>query len=198
MEILKALGDPRVIAGALAGTITLSGVIFGVLMNYRAARLKLDLERASNKLSELKFQSDETHKQAIMAIEKSNSMAKLIADELTSIRDAASRLLSALEILASGHQISEQTKIEAIRSASFLSLLLPPNSTFKEELGNQLDVSGMILLGIDQPELKKHVTAMRMNVWRLVNAKMNDLAAHSGYKEGSLENLSPYAAKHVV
>lgn len=138
------------------------------------------------------------HKQAVFA----QQIAQLRADEilrtLNETRADAATLLAALEIFAQRKELSDSYLQSAIEAKKRLSLTYPPNTKIGEELNTQLEFAARSLFGLEDAISHIALTALRMNLWLVVNhERKRSIAAVQGTTVEDWELLAPYRISDV-
>lgn len=189
--------DGRFLGMIISALIALCGVIYGVKVTNKATKLKIDLDRTTLELAKERHVSEEAHKRILLSHDLAGRSAEAVYRELQELRNAAAILFATIESAEISGEISEERRYEAILSARKLSLFYPPETKFQEEVNNQIERTLELLYQRNIQDARRAITALKMNIWKLISFKMRELNEHNSIDNENLKRLAPYETKDV-
>lgn len=189
--------DGRSLAMIISSLLALCGVIYGIKVTNKAAQLKIRLELTTLELSKEKHVSDEAHKRILISHDIAGRSAEAVYKELQELRNAAAIFFASIEAAEISGEISEERRYEAILSARKLSLFYPPETKFQGEINNQIEMVLELLYQRNIQNARRALTALKMNIWKLISFKMSELNNHNSIDNENLKRLTPHEMKDV-
>lgn len=189
--------DGRSIAMIISALLALCGVIYGIKVTNKATELKIKLDRTTLELAKEKHVSDEAHKRILISHDLAGRSAEAVYKELKELRNEAAILFATIEAAEISGEISEERRYGAILSARKLSLFYPPETKFQEEVNNQIERTLELLYQRNIQDAHRAITALKMNIWKLISFKMEELNEHNSIDNENLKRLAPYETKDV-